>query len=367
MATPCPPAAHAVTSASFLSSNLRRSVAHLIRRVPVAPKGCPKESEPPRVFMISIRISPTRSRPRFSLHHASLLSAAMLDSTCPANASWNSMMSMSVILRLLRLSSAAVEWAGPSSSCVLGSHPAKQKSLRSERYLIPRDLAYSSDVMSDADAPSVRKEEEAAVTVPWGLIKAGLSAPSFSIEVGRMPLSADTVLPLEPMTGISSCLNSPLSVASCAAWWERAANASWSRREMEKDAARQSALYPMISPVENSATPGAWGVRSARPRPEKSASLAWGVLALPSLSSLLRIGREKRMGRSLMTSTPPAMTTSQWSVWIRPMPVAVHVLAEMQAWVEVCATIFVGRPAPIEASRAMLEVSTSWMTVPIRQ
>mmetsp|Transcript_9957 Transcript_9957/g.25805 ORF Transcript_9957/g.25805 Transcript_9957/m.25805 type:complete len:207 (-) Transcript_9957:560-1180(-) len=206
MATPWPPAAHAVTRASFLSSNLRRSVAVLMRRVPVAPKGCPSDRDPPRVFMMSTFISPTLSIPTFSLHQASELSAAMLESTCPAKASWNSMMSISVILRLLRLRRAAVECAGPSSSCCLGSQPAKQKSFRSERYLMPRDLAYSSEVMREAEAPSVRKEEEAAVTVPWGLMKAGLSAPSFSTDVGRMPLSTVTILPLEPITGMSSPL-----------------------------------------------------------------------------------------------------------------------------------------------------------------
>jgi len=83
--------------------------------------------------------------------------------------------------------------------------------------------------------------------------------------------------------------------------------------------------------VENSATPGAWGARSPRPRPLKRAILAWVVLALPSLSSLLRIGRLNRMGRSDMTSTPPHMTTSAWSVWMRLMPVAVQALEEMQA------------------------------------
>mmetsp|Transcript_22561 Transcript_22561/g.56416 ORF Transcript_22561/g.56416 Transcript_22561/m.56416 type:complete len:243 (-) Transcript_22561:731-1459(-) len=241
MATPWPPAAHAVMRASFLSSNFRRSVAHLRRRVPVAPKGCPSESDPPRVFMISTLISPTLSMPRFSLHHASESSAAMLESTCPAKASWNSMMSMSDILRLLRLRSCAVECAGPSSSCVLGSHPAKTKSLRSERYLMPRDLAYSSEVMIEAEAPSVRKDDEAAVTVPWGFTKAGLRPPSFSTVVGRMPLSTETIFPLVPATGMISPLKSPWSVASWARWCERAANLSWSAREMLNEAASLSA------------------------------------------------------------------------------------------------------------------------------
>lgn len=38
-----------------------------------------------------------------------------------------------------------------------------------------------------------RKEELAAVTVPWGLMKAGFSLPIFSMEDGRMPLSLETM------------------------------------------------------------------------------------------------------------------------------------------------------------------------------
>lgn len=38
-----------------------------------------------------------------------------------------------------------------------------------------------------------RKEELAAVTVPWGLIKAAFSLAICSMELGRMPLSLDTM------------------------------------------------------------------------------------------------------------------------------------------------------------------------------
>lgn len=37
-----------------------------------------------------------------------------------------------------------------------------------------------------------KKEELAAVTVPWGLTNAGFSLPICSMEVGRMPLSLET-------------------------------------------------------------------------------------------------------------------------------------------------------------------------------
>jgi len=78
-----------------------------------------------------------------------------------------------------------------------------------------------------------------------------------------------------------------------------------------------------------------------------------------------RIGFEKRIGTSLKVSTPPAMTTSLTPVWICEMPVQIAWLAEMHAWVTVCAAVDLGMPAPSAASRAMLEFFTSWMTWPI--
>lgn len=39
-----------------------------------------------------------------------------------------------------------------------------------------------------------KKEELAAVTVPWGLIKAGFSLLICSIEDGRIPLSWETIV-----------------------------------------------------------------------------------------------------------------------------------------------------------------------------
>ena len=44
---------------------------------------------------------------------------------------------------------------------------------------------------------------------------------------------------------------------------------------------------------------------------------------------------------------------------------AIPWLAEMQAWVTVCAGVDLGTPAPNAASRAMFEFFTSWMTCPI--
>jgi hypothetical protein len=47
--------------------------------------------------------------------------------------------------------------------------------------LYPSSKAFSSDMISTADAPSVRYDELAAVCVPCGLIKAGPSLAHFSI------------------------------------------------------------------------------------------------------------------------------------------------------------------------------------------
>ena len=56
----------------------------------------------------------------------------------------------------------------------------------------------SSDMMSAADAPSLRKDELAAVWVPCGLMNAGFSDPSFSrVESPLIPFSS-----MLPSTGI---------------------------------------------------------------------------------------------------------------------------------------------------------------------
>ena len=53
----------------------------------------------------------------------------------------------------------------------------------------PSSFALSTDVSSDADAPSVINDELAAVTVPWGLINAGFNLAICSELATRMPLS----------------------------------------------------------------------------------------------------------------------------------------------------------------------------------
>ena len=55
--------------------------------------------------------------------------------------------------------------------------------------------ALSSVMIRHADAPSVKKEALAAVTVPCGLMKAGFSFDIFSMVESLIPLSLDTYSP----------------------------------------------------------------------------------------------------------------------------------------------------------------------------
>lgn len=58
--------------------------------------------------------------------------------------------------------------------------------------------------MIAAEAPSVKKEELAAVTVPFGLIKAGFNWPIRSIVLTLIPLSAEIVFLPGTEYGITS-------------------------------------------------------------------------------------------------------------------------------------------------------------------
>eukprot|EP01139_Manchomonas_bermudensis_P010983 Amastigsp_a341718_117.p4 type:complete len:128 gc:universal Amastigsp_a341718_117:934-551(-) len=111
-------------------------------------------------------------------------------------------------------------------------------------------------MMSAAEAPSVRKDDVAAVTVPWGLTNAGLSAASFSRVPTRTPLSFSTASATPGTATRRTSVSLPASWAFCAKVCERMANSSCSRRETPNAEARRSAECPMISFVENSAMPG---------------------------------------------------------------------------------------------------------------
>ena len=77
------------------------------------------------------------------------------------------------------------------------------------------------------------------------------------------------------------------------------------------------------------------------------------------------MSRLKRMGTSDMVSAPPTTTVEAAPSAMEAAPEATAALAEMQAMVTVCAGSASGRPAASTASRAMLLVRDSWITVPI--
>ena len=66
----------------------------MIMRPPVAPKGWPSGMLPPLTLRRDMSTRPIGlSRPSFSLHHSLDSMARIVESTWPANASWNSTMS----------------------------------------------------------------------------------------------------------------------------------------------------------------------------------------------------------------------------------------------------------------------------------
>ncbi len=74
-------------------------------------------------------------------------------------------------------------------SMVTGSTPARAKVWKRARGVRPSALAFSSLMISTAEAPSVIWDELPAVTLPSGL-KAGFSLASVSaVEPSRMPSS----------------------------------------------------------------------------------------------------------------------------------------------------------------------------------
>mmetsp|Transcript_15382 Transcript_15382/g.49398 ORF Transcript_15382/g.49398 Transcript_15382/m.49398 type:complete len:217 (-) Transcript_15382:728-1378(-) len=182
-AWPRPPSAHAATRAYVPPSFTRRLAAVVTRRAPVAPKGCPMEREPPFVLSLVMSTEPTLSTPgRFSAKNLSESIATRLESTCPAKASWNSMTSMSLRERFAMRSTFEAPYVGPSRSSSKGSQATKAYASSSAFGERPSSEALPSAMRSVAEAPSVKGDAEAAVTVPCGLTNAGLSVAIFSRE-----------------------------------------------------------------------------------------------------------------------------------------------------------------------------------------
>ncbi|GMT17341.1 hypothetical protein PFISCL1PPCAC_8637 [Pristionchus fissidentatus] len=164
-------------------------------------------------------------------------------------------------------------------------------------------------MMRAADAPSVRNEALAAVTVPWGLTKAGLRVDSFSRVETRIPLSALTVTGFFPSTktGTISLILPPLAAAS-ASVCERIANSSCSLLLTPNVAASRSPECPIVSPEVNSATAGSSGESRFFTISAAICNLAMGVFAFWMPSIALRACKLYLMGTSDSSSVPPAIT-----------------------------------------------------------
>lgn len=69
-----------------------------------------------------------------------------------------------------------MQYVGPNNNSSHGSHARKDQSRRYAQGVNPNSFAFSSLINKVAAAPSVKKLELAAVWVPYGLTKAGLSS-----------------------------------------------------------------------------------------------------------------------------------------------------------------------------------------------
>ena len=169
-------------------------------RAPEAPSGCPSETAPPCTLVWSARM-PMRS---------------MLTKPTTLKASLSSKKSMSATLIPARWAANGTALAGAvvnhSGSWAASAAPAMRA-----RGLRPRALALSSDISTNAAAPSFRVEALAAVTVP-SLVKAGRSDPTFSRTTFLYSSSSvtATTLPLRSVTstGTTSCANLPAAQAA---------------------------------------------------------------------------------------------------------------------------------------------------------
>jgi len=115
------------------------------------------------------------------------------------------------------LSTFGTAYIGPSP-IISGLHPAAEKLTNLAIGLTPKAWAFSADINTTKEAPSLVCEEVAAVTLPSSA-KQGLKVDSFSIAVpGLIPSSSVTSLscPSCPFTftGMMDFARSPLCCAS---------------------------------------------------------------------------------------------------------------------------------------------------------
>ncbi len=164
---PRPPAAHPVTIANRPSSRISRFAAVVTSLAPVAPKGCPRESDPPRVLSFS------------SGHLADLFRPAqLLDGEFVRGQAFH------VCQDLPREGLVGFEHVDVGKLQAGAGEELRHRVRRPQQQLLfgvlpgigvipyerlgtyPSARAASSEAISTAAAPSVRKEELPAVTVP---------------------------------------------------------------------------------------------------------------------------------------------------------------------------------------------------------
>src|SRR5471032_3316928 len=103
MAPPCPPPMHSVATPRLVPSRFIALTRCSTMRLPLQPTGWPRLMAPPSTLSLARSIGPaTASRPKISRQNFSSSHAARQPSTCVANASFNSQVSMSPSDNLLR-------------------------------------------------------------------------------------------------------------------------------------------------------------------------------------------------------------------------------------------------------------------------
>src|SRR6266550_2138651 len=190
IAPPCPPPIHSVAMPRRVPSRFMALTRCSTMRLPLQPTGWPRLIAPPSTFILVWSMTPAApSRPRISLQNFSSFQAARQPSTCVANASFNSQVSISESVSSLRFNSSVADSTGPRPM-MPGSSADHWLSRMTAFGVRPYFATASSDARITQDAPSVICEELPAVTWPQGRSNTGRNFASASgVESGRTPSS----------------------------------------------------------------------------------------------------------------------------------------------------------------------------------
>src|SRR5580658_6644846 len=190
IAPPCPPPMHSVAMPRLVPNRFIALTRCSTMRLPLQPTGWPRLMAPPSTLSLAGSICPAApSRPKISRQNLSSFQAARQPSTCVANASFNSQVSISPSDNLLRFNNSVADNTGPSPM-MLGSSADHWLSTITALGFSPCLATASSEARIVHEAPSVICEELPAVTWPQGRSNAGFKTASFSgVESGRTPSS----------------------------------------------------------------------------------------------------------------------------------------------------------------------------------